>query len=73
MPAFLSKAQILNIGGTADVHFGDTKWLSPKEATNNTNGVSGGNIASLNINNNLLSLNKTLNSSIADQEIEGNK
>ena len=73
MPAFISKTQILNIGGTADVVFGDTAWLSPKEALKDTNGISGGNVATINVENNLYNLNNVLNTSEVDQEITGNK
>lgn len=73
MPAFISKTQILNIGGAADVNFGDAAWISPKAAINSSNGVSGGNIAGFNLDNNFYSVNNALNESVVDQEIDKNK
>ncbi|MBS4172247.1 spore germination protein [Bacillus sp. FJAT-49736] len=73
MPAFLTSTQILNIGGTADVIFGDAAWLSPKSVLKSSNGVSGGNVAAINLENNLYNLNNALNKSVVDQEIKENK
>jgi spore germination protein PF len=45
MPAFLGAVQILNVSGTAGVHFGDSAFLSPKTASKTSNGAGGGNLA----------------------------
>ncbi|MGV3465699.1 MAG: spore germination protein [Heyndrickxia sp.] len=73
MPAFISNTQILNIGGTADVNFGDARWVSPKSVSNDTFGVGGGNLAGYNVDNNFMNINNAVNKSIFDQEIKGNK
>jgi len=73
MPAFISNTQILNIGGTADVNFGDSAWLSPKLVAKETFGVTGGNLAGYNVDNNFMNINNAVNKSIIDQEIGRNK
>lgn len=72
MPAFLGATQIMNIGGTANVHFGDLAWLSPKTATKAATGGSGGATAAFNITTNFVSINNALNTSVVDQTITAN-
>lgn len=72
MPAFIRNTQILNIGGTADVNFGDTEWLSPKIVVKDTFGANGGNMAGYNVDNNLVNINNAVNKSVLDQEISRN-
>jgi len=72
LPAFLGATQIMNIGGTANVHFGDLAWLSPKSATKEAIGGSGGTTAAFNISTNIVSVNNALNTSVVDQTITAN-
>lgn len=72
MPAFLGTLQILDIGGGANVQFGDLAWLSPKAATKAATGGSGGDTAAFNIQNNLISINNALDTSVIDQPTVGN-
>jgi spore germination protein PF len=72
MPAFLGAVQILNVSGTAGVHFGDTAFLSPKTASETSNGAGGGNFAAFVNSNSAVSTNNVLDTSIAEQPITGN-
>lgn len=72
MPAFLGTLQILDIGGTANVQFGDLAWLSPKSTLKVATGGSGGSTAAFNIDNNLININNALDTSIVDQPTVGN-
>ncbi|MBB2479504.1 spore germination protein [Bacillus sp. APMAM] len=72
MPAFLGAIQIFNIAGTANVQFGDLAWHSPKTATKEAIGGSGGDTAAFNISNQLISVNNTLDTSVIEQPTVGN-
>ncbi|PKR86817.1 spore germination protein [Heyndrickxia camelliae] len=72
MPAFLGTLQILDIGGTANVQFGDLAWLSPKSTLKEAIGGSGGTTAAFNIHTNAISINNALDTSVVEQPIVGN-
>ncbi|MED1202318.1 spore germination protein [Heyndrickxia acidicola] len=72
MPAFLGGVQILNVSGTAGVHFGDSAYLSPKSSSLTTNGAGGGNEGAFVTSNNCVSTNNTIDTSIAEQPITAN-
>jgi spore germination protein PF len=72
MPAFLGGVQILNVEGTAGVHFGDSAYLSPKTSSMSSNGAGGGNSGAFVTSNSVVSTNNTIDTSIAEQPITGN-
>ncbi|MBB2479503.1 spore germination protein [Bacillus sp. APMAM] len=72
MPAFLGALQIFNIAGTANVQFGDLAWNSSKTATVSATGGSGGDTAAFNTNNQLISVNNALDTSVIEQPVVGN-
>ncbi|MBS4172636.1 spore germination protein [Bacillus sp. FJAT-49736] len=72
MPAFIGNSQILNVGGTAAVNFGDTAFISPKTAAKTTHGSSGGGTAVINIEFTAFSINNTFDTSIFEQPMTGN-
>jgi spore germination protein PF len=73
MPAFIGAVQILNVSGTAGVHFGDTVFLSPKSASKTSNGAGGGNSGAFVKSCNVISTNNVLDTSVVEQPITGNK
>jgi hypothetical protein len=72
MPAFLGAVQILNVSGTAGVHFGDSAFLSPKTAQKTSNGAGGGNAAAFVNSISAVSTNNVIDTSIAEQPITAN-
>lgn len=71
MPAIIGPVQIINVGGGV-VQFGDTLYISPKDATKTFAGSGGFNTGGLIITNNGLSGTNVLDTNLVDMPIVGN-
>jgi spore germination protein PF len=72
MPSFLKSVQILNVGGTAGVHFGNSSFLSPKEVFKISDGAGGANVGAFVNSNSVISANPVIDTSFSEQPITGN-
>jgi hypothetical protein len=72
MPSFLKSVQILNVSGTAGVHFGDSSFISPKEVSKRSDGSGGTNVGAFVNSNTVISENPVIDTSISEQPITGN-
>jgi hypothetical protein len=71
MPAFFGVGQILNIEGTASVHFGVSSYLS-KTSSMSSNGAVDSNSGAFFTSNSAVNSNNTIYTIIAEQPITGN-
>ncbi|GIN39174.1 MULTISPECIES: spore germination protein [Heyndrickxia] len=72
MPSFVGNSQIINVGGTATIQYGDTAFISPKSASKTTNGAGSGLEGVLFNSISLYSTTNTLDTSIVEQPSTGN-
>lgn len=71
LPVITGPVQILNIGGGV-TQFGDSLFISPKEAAKSFAGSGGFNTGGMVVANNGISSTNTLDPNIIDQPIAGN-
>jgi spore germination protein PF len=72
MTSFLKSVQILNVSGTAGVHFGDSSYLSPKGVFKISDGAGGVNVGAFVNSNTVVSTNPAIDTTLSEQPITGN-
>jgi spore germination protein PF len=72
MPAFIGPVQILNIGGSGIVQFGDALVISPKSNSKSHTGSGASNTGGIVITINGVSITNVIDTNLIDQPTTGN-